>query len=683
MIDRKKLVQAHNPRLTAIDYTAPLTVGNGGFAYTVDVTGMQSLGADYAKHHNPLCTMSDWGWHVIPTEHGEDYTLADVVHTPYQHQGREIELPVNKIAGNEAVYAWLRENPHRFNLGQIGLVLDGQVLTPTDITEVEQTLDLYEGIIISQFNLRGQAVKVTTYCHADSDMLAFSIDTTLVGLGMQVAFPYGASNIAGADWDKQACHSSKGERVQDKVYTIHRTMDNIAYNIRIVSESPVTENAHSYHIPLQQGLSSITVYFEPTSVTPTARILQSLELFWERTGLIDFAGSTDPRARELERRIILSLYLSKVQGTGVLPPQETGLTCNSWHGKHHLEMHLWHSAYLPLFNNPELLLNSLAWYKEILPQAKHNASKNGYKGARWPKQVAYDGIDSPSVISPLLVWQQPHILYMLELVQASHSTPDPAFAQFYWEVVRATADFMCSYLTYNTDTNCYEITAPVIPAQEEFDPLTVLNPAFEIAYFKFGLAIAIKWAQALGQTDCATEWQNYHDKIAPLPMANGLYLSHANAPDTFERYNRDHPSMLMAYGLIPNPDVDTTAMQATLDKVVRITPDGKQHWGWHYETMWGWDFAVMAMTAKRLGNVSQALDLLLMDTPKNTYVASGNNYQNGPVDKPIRSDLPLYLPGNGSLLLAVALLFGEYSGKGQQTLNKDWQVNVENITPLP
>ena len=53
-IDRKKVVKRHNPILTAIDYESPLTVGNGFFAYTFDVTGMQSLGRYYARNRKPL-----------------------------------------------------------------------------------------------------------------------------------------------------------------------------------------------------------------------------------------------------------------------------------------------------------------------------------------------------------------------------------------------------------------------------------------------------------------------------------------------------------------------------------------------------------------------------------------------------------------------------------------------------
>jgi len=67
--------------------------------------------------------------------------------------------------------------------------------------------------------------------------------------------------------------------------------------------------------------------------------------------------------------------------------------------------------------------------------------------------------------------------------------------------------------------------------------------------------------------------------------------------------------------------------------------------------MWGWDYAMMAMCAINLGDSELAVELLLNNSPKNQYVISGNNYQK------TRTDLPLYLPGNGSLLLALPMLF--------------------------
>ena len=57
-IDRKKLIAQYNPNLADIDPSSPLTVGNGEFAFTADVTGLQSLYEDYKKDC-PLCRPTD------------------------------------------------------------------------------------------------------------------------------------------------------------------------------------------------------------------------------------------------------------------------------------------------------------------------------------------------------------------------------------------------------------------------------------------------------------------------------------------------------------------------------------------------------------------------------------------------------------------------------------------------
>jgi hypothetical protein len=67
---------------------------------------------------------------------------------------------------------------------------------------------------------------------------------------------------------------------------------------------------------------------------------------------------------------------------------------------------------------------------------------------------------------------------------------------------------------------------------------------------------------------------------------------------------------------------------------------------WRWEDTWGWDFPMVAMTAASLGEPALAIDALMMKTPKNTWLANGHNWQ--------RANLPLYLPGNGGLLLAIA-----------------------------
>jgi hypothetical protein len=50
---------------------------------------------------------------------------------------------------------------------------------------------------------------------------------------------------------------------------------------------------------------------------------KSWSLFWTTGGAIDLSECTDTRAFELERRIILSQYLTRIQCSGSLPPAES------------------------------------------------------------------------------------------------------------------------------------------------------------------------------------------------------------------------------------------------------------------------------------------------------------------------------------------------------------------------
>ena len=86
------------------------------------------------------------------------------------------------------------------------------------------------------------------------------------------------------------------------------------------------------------------------------------------------------------------------------------------------------------------------------------------------------------------------------------------------------------------------------------------------------------------------------------------------------------------------------------------------------------------MCAARVGEPARAVDALLMDTPKNTYRASGQNYQ--------RPGLSVYLPGNGGLLTAVAMMAAGWDGGPQSHApgfpdDGTWQVRFEGLRPLP
>ena len=129
--------------------------------------------------------------------------------------------------------------------------------------------------------------------------------------------------------------------------------------------------------------------------------------------------------------------------------------------------------------------------------------------------------------------------------------------------------------------------------------------------------------------------------------------------------------MLAALGVIPGGTlIDPEIMARTLADVVDTE--------WDWESTWGWDYPVGAMTAARLGLPDQAVDWLLLDKGKNDYLPNGHNFQT--------PALPIYLPGNGGLLNAVALMAGGWDGgptRPAPGFPESWKVAVEGFTRLP
>jgi hypothetical protein len=659
-INRLKLVRRHNPHLSAIDPLAPLTVGNGEFAFTADVTGLQTLASEY-DGKMPLCTMAQWGWHTIPPAGGTDQSKLRLVQ--FDTHGRQVEYHTSS-EGQSELFNWLRQNPHRLHLAQIGLrhlPADRPEINPAEIAATDQQLDLWTGILTSRFKLQGLPVLVRTAVHPESDLLAVEIESELIrrrALGVSISFPYGSPEMNAADWNQPERHETRLTPRSLRTAELYRRLDKDEY-YATVSWTGVgkltNDGPHRFVLAAETGAApdsrlAFVVAFSPqaqraplpSTATTFAASARHWPEFWNQGAAVELADSRDPRAHELERRVVLSQYLTAVQCSGSLPPQETGLTVNSWYGKFHLEMHWWHAAHFALWGRLPMLEKSLSWYRAILPQAGELARLQGYRGARWPKMTSTEGRDSPSPIGPLLIWQQPHPISYAELCYAAR--PNRATLERYRDVVFASAEFMASYAYFDPAKGRYVLGPPVIPAQENHPPRETWNPTFELSYWAHGLRIAQRWRERSGMPRVA-QWDQIIAQLAPLPVRDGVYLAHENCPQTYTERNRDHPSMLGSLGVLPGDGVDRETMRRTLHKVMRE---------WNWDETWGWDYPMTAMTAARLGETKIAVDALLMQTPKNRYLPNGHNWQ--------RDNLPCYLPGNGGLLYAIAMMAGGWRG---------------------
>lgn len=705
-IHRRDLVSRHSIRLTQPDAQSPLSVGNGEFAFTADITGLQTFPefhlqgiaqmaaqlagkpTDPSLHSMQLGTQAQWGWHSMPNPNG--FRLEDTL-TPYETPRGTVFYP-DKFDFKELFMpsaepspgAWLYANPHRIDLGRIGLELkrNGGSNNPvaiTDLSQTEQELDLWQGILTSQFLFEGQPVQVETICHPTQDLLAVRIESPLVTdgqLGIRIAFPYAsASWMIAADWDHPASHSTQ-HQIAGTRCSLVRTLDADSYYAVLVWRDGATltpTGDHQYRLEAPgDSVLEFVMCFAPTPIDGTLPTFsetrtasaQYWEQFWTSGAAIDLSGSTDPRAPELERRIVLSQYLTAINCAGSTPPQETGLVCNSWCGRFHLEMHWWHAAHFALWGRPHLLERSLPWYERILPVAQATARRQGYQGARWPKEVGPDGRESPNEIGPFLIWQQPHPIYYAELMWRAR--PERTTLEHYREIVIKTAQFMASFPAF--DGEHFILDSPLMPAQESYNRTTVVNPTFELAYWYWGLETAQRWLERLGLPR-DPEWERVKNGLARPIIQEGVYAAIGTPPYTIRN---DHPSMVGAFGFVPpTPLIDPAIMHATMSSV--------QH-EWDWPSTWGWDYPMLAMCAARLGRPTDAVDFLLMETPKNTFLPNGHNRQT-----PTR--LQLYLPGNGGLLMAIAMMAGGWDGGPEQfapgfPTGGTWSVLAEGFVPM-
>ncbi len=684
----KRLYARHMVNITAIDSLSPLTVGNGKFAFTVDFTGLQSFPELFEKGI-PLGTQSEWGWHSFPNTN--DYSFVESLQN-YDFHGRQIpyDVQVKSPQHKREAVNYFRQNPHRLHLGIIGLDFfhkNGSLVTAKEITSIHEFLDPWNGEIHSTFKINGVLVEVTTYAHQNLDLISTKIVSSLLEHGqlkVKLNFPYpsGGHTDSGCDWYQPDKHSSIVHSLPNSAI-IDRQIDNTTYFVKMIwnGKAEIYEHKkHYFYIEPEKGQTefSFSCFFSPEKIGSELPGFEETALnsntewkkFWMNGGIVDFAGSTDPRANELERRVVLSQYLTKVQCAGNYPPQETGLTFNSWYGKFHLEMHWWHAVHFALWDHSNLMEKSLGWYKTIENNATTTAQRQGFDGIRWPKMTDPSGMDSPSDIGAFLIWQQPHYIYLAELCY--RNAPDNETLQKYADLVFKTADFMASYAWYDTVDNRYILGPALIPAQERFPAATTINPPFELAYWYWGLKTAQQWKERLGMKR-DKKWDTVIDKLSNLAKKDSLYLAAESAPDSYSNpyYMSDHPMVLGTVGMLPNyPLVDNRIMKKTFNFI----------WdNWKWNDTWGWDFPLVAMAATRLGMPEKAIDALFMNVETNTWLPNGHNYQN--------SSLKIYLPGNGALLTAVAMMCAGYDGCTVDLpgfpKNGSWKVKWEGLEKMP
>lgn len=677
-IDREAVVKRHRVCTTGTLLKSPAQVGNGKFAFGMDITGLQTF--------VPFNTLSDWSWHSFPLPEGmraEDYRPVAV-----ETHGKKIAYELRNPDQPE-LSEWLTKNPHRYNLGRIGFRLlreDGTEAREIDLGNARQEIDLWTGVVYSRFELNRKEVKVRTVCHPDKDMIGVSIESELLNDGnmsIYLDFPYPDGRYFKhyiGRYDTISGHTSTFEKLAPNSVRITRTMDDTHYYATLDWTGPATfsresEKAHTFLLqPRHTSTFSFTCCFSPEPVAdvtePVASIERksaaSWEKYWRSGAAVDLSGSKDPRWLELERRIVLSQYLMRANESGLFPPQESGLVNNGWFGRFHFEMIWWHGVHYGLWNRMECFDNYLNVYKDFMPKALERAKSEGRSGARWPKCTGNFNREWPGSAHAYLIWHEPHPIYFAEMQY--RQKPAPETLEKWKDVVLNTADYMADYLFYDKKTKQYVLGPPVVVVSENTDPLQTINPIFELGYFRYGLRTALEWADRLGLSEKRTKkWKEVLSKMAPLPVADGVYTTYEGIPDMWTKYTYEHPALTGVYGMLPGDGVDLPTFKHTLEKVCKE---------WQFNRIWGWDFPMLAMAAARTGQPALAIDMLMHPSAGFQFDEHGLA-TGGPFP---------YFPSNGALLTAVAMMCGGWDGSEGEApgFPKDgsWTVRHEGFVPM-
>lgn len=589
---KKSDIIKYNLKFNHIDSKNPVTIGNGDFAITLDQTGTQSLYEIYKDI--PLSTMSNKNWFYKDKKDikpsyvdGKAYMLFNL--------------------DNDPNYQINRQYPFKYSFMQILLYDNDKLIDINNIKDVKQELDLYKGIVTSSFNYKGKINKTISFIYQDHDEFNFKLQSDNLNLTLKFNYPSYTKNGYRLDILPNVLVK------EDRITLLYDDKNSLSFKLKSSSNYQIVEN---------------TLIFDDNNVSFSLALDEIkegklLDEFWKCDNGIIIDNE------ELVKKMVLSKYLLHVNSTGIYPPQESGLTYNCWNSKFHLEMHLIHSLWNIYNNHVGDLVKSFDYYLSIMPSSLKRASLNGYKGLRFPKMTGPDGEDSPSNIGPLLIWQAPHILFMLQEIYYLYNKEN--IIKKYEPLISGTIDFMISFLTLKDSK--YQMLDPLLEACESIPLDRCQNPSFELEYWRYTLERQPKIDTVLYGHQ-RYDYLDITSKIITPKEDDGIYLKTYGVIDKYDLY-KDHPTEGFLMSFFKSKIVDKEKMVKTIDYILK---------NMDLSSYWGWDFPFLGLSLLNCGEIEKSIEVTQLNTINNQYLYNG--YNTSP-----RDDLKAYLPGNGAFLI--------------------------------
>ena len=691
-IDRHELVTRHNIRWPW-EERGQIPMGNGELCFNVDGTGLQTFGGN---------TMSHWGWHSFPLPEG--VTPDQVPPTGsfiHAKKGKRYIGADTIPEGKEELGNWMYANPHIMNLGRLRFVrYDGKELTVEDITSNgSRNLDLWSGTHSTRFVVSGdwindgiwvnpaemggsgQQVVVTTYVYPESDQVSVKVESPLIAKGViKVAldFPYPTLNNKDdwvGDFGREENNATLVKKTSSTRTDFTRNVDDTTYYVAMTYTEGAALNPSTFEgnpIYYLEGNGVSTLEFSTTySPAPIGTNIPDFEStqkanaehwkdFWMNGGAIDLSESKDPRWYELERRIVLSQWLTAVQSAGSWPSSESGLmNIDPWRGQFHYEIIFFHQAHFGLWDRWELTDEAVQSYQRFIPTARARAQQFGFKGLEWPKSASPSGRSAPWEGNQALLWKQPQPLHFSEIEYKGNPTRETL--EKWAEVVEGTVEYMVDFLTKDEKTGTYHIELNM--GRGEWGASTD-NPQV-LAFWHWGIEQGQVWRERMGLKR-NPKWDLVLDHLARFQEENGIYVDRNGNP----------MRLTFILGLMPPSEAITLEKgiktQAKLDEM--MAQNGNRSYG---SRGMGWGVALNAVGLAKLHNPQGAVNAL----------CGGLGYGFG-VNGINRGLGGAYLPTNGALLYAAAVMAAGWEGAPDRNApgfpdDGSWVVKWEGLIEAP
>ncbi len=318
---RHTLVNGSDIVNSAINSMRPLTVGNGEFSFTTDITGLQSF-PDFYCGGTFLKTLAEWNW----------FPEADL------------------------------KSPGATQLCTIGLYIEkdnGKAINAGDIEDPVQYLDLWTGEINSRFKIEKLPVHIKTVCHPDYDMISVKIVSDLLE-AKRIRIKLSFADVESPAVDYFNLPSEDAVRIlsdTNNVVIFSRKGIKKNYTVLIWKNNAMlkksTRNLYYLEPEREDSVYSFSCQFlnNPENGRiqnfgeTEAASKKNWENYWNTISGSVFGSGAYSQGFSVEQNQILSQYFTKIQVGSELVPAESGITYNSWFGKYHLGMHWWLSVH--------------------------------------------------------------------------------------------------------------------------------------------------------------------------------------------------------------------------------------------------------------------------------------------------------------------------------------------------